>query len=217
MSLKHLNLFILFGFFSFTTLANKVSISVIASSSSPLASLVVYLTPTQPISIQKNHDNLIISQKNKKFVPYIEVVQKGNKISFHNNDDITHHIYSVSGNNRFDFKIQGKQIKNSPNLDSLGEVAMGCNIHDWMSGYVLVVDTPFFTKTNTHGTAIFNNIPSGKYQLTIWHPQLDAPHNKVSQTITITGNQQLQLKLSNTFLAIPSQESEDDFDFLEDY
>ncbi len=217
MSLKHLNLFILFGLISFTTLANKVSISIIANSSSPLESLVVYLTPAQPISNKENHDNLIIAQKNKKFVPYIEVVQKGNNISFHNNDDITHHIYSVSGKNRFDFKIQGRQVKNSPNLNNIGEVAMGCNIHDWMSGYVLVVDTPFFNKTNTQGTAIFNSIPDGKYQLTIWHPQLDAPHNKVSQTITITGNQQLQLKLTNSFLPIPSQESEDDFDFLEDY
>lgn len=179
---------------------------------------MVYLTPQKAISINSiNTKPLIINQKNKQFVPYIEVIQKGKNISFHNNDDITHHIYSVSGKNRFDFKIQGNHVKESPNLNSVGEVAMGCNIHDWMSGYVLVVDTPFFTKTNKQGRAIFANLPAGKYELTVWHPQLDVAKNKVTQNITLPNSKKWQIKLPKKLLPLPSQESDEDFDFLEGY
>ncbi|MBL4910685.1 MAG: hypothetical protein JKX78_11830 [Alteromonadaceae bacterium] len=195
-----------------------------APNKSVIANLVVFLTPIDLSSIAKATIfspqvilQKIIKQKNKKFVPYIDVVQKGQIILFDNNDDITHHIYSVSGKNRFEFKIKGNKNKKSPILNSTGEVAMGCNIHDWMSGYVYVVDTPFFTKTNTNGKAIFNDMPTGQYQLSIWHPQLDVSNNTITQNITIGKQTSWQITLPKALLPIPKQESEDDFDFLEDY
>lgn len=198
--------------------ASNVNITVLTPNSTVVNNIVVYLTPKIPLK-NKNilTKSLIITQKNKQFIPYIEVTQKGYKLNFHNDDDITHHIYSVSGKNRFSFKIKGNNEKESPVLDHIGEIAMGCNIHDWMSGYVLVVDTPYFTKTNRIGVANFNNITPGEYKLTIWHPQLDITNNKIEQTVTVGKQTKWSINLPKNLLPIPKQASQDEFDFLEDY
>ena len=63
-------------------------------------------------------------------------------------------------------------------------VALGCNIHDWMSAYVYVVDTPYFTLTDKKGEASLE-LPSGDYEIRYWHPNIDGQSANLSQTITL--------------------------------
>lgn len=202
--------------------AAQVTVNVSADNSQPLANMVVYLTPVAGIQdLPINLEQVIVGQQDKKFSPYVTVLQKGQQITFENADDITHHIYSVSGQNSFDFKIQAGQSLQSSPMESAEEVAMGCNIHDWMSGYVLVVDTPYFSTTDKNGQAVVNISKAGQYVLSVWHPQLDEPNNVMEQRIVIEFDKEQSLaweiQLKSTLLAIPSQENEDDFDFLEEY
>jgi hypothetical protein len=53
-------------------------------------------------------------------------------------------------------------------------VVVGCNIHDWMIGYIVVLDTPYFGKSGAEGT-VRVSAPPGRYMLRVWHPRLDAP------------------------------------------
>ena len=48
---------------------------------------------------------------------------------------------------------------------------LGCNVHDWMLGYIYVADTPYFAQSNSEGKAIIT-VPDGNYTLSIWHPRL---------------------------------------------
>jgi len=54
-------------------------------------------------------------------------------------------------------------------------VTLGCNIHDWMIGYVLVVPTPFFGKSDAGGAVRLRELPAGSYELRAWHPQQRGP------------------------------------------
>ena len=56
-----------------------------------------------------------------------------------------------------------------------GAAVLGCNIHDWMLGYILVVDTPWFTKTDDEGRAVLDDLPAGRYRLVAWHPRVTDP------------------------------------------
>ncbi|SFB99636.1 hypothetical protein [Pseudoalteromonas denitrificans] len=204
--------------YSLSTSANTIKIKVLDSDLSNIENTVVSLTPKNSNSIkQKILSPLVVTQKNKQFNPYIGVIQKGQSVVFKNNDDITHHVYSVSTNNRFDFKIKSETQNRNIQLNSLGEVAMGCNIHDWMSGFVLVVDTPFYTQTNSQSIATFENMLLGEYQLVIWHPQLDTPDNQIVKTINITGNKQWDFTLPRKLLPIPEQANQEEFEFLQGY
>lgn len=228
-SLKYLLLFL--GLLvSTNTFAVNIEVKVNHSSSlsnqvnsqEPNQAVIVFLTPQDNNQkLVANQKKLVISQQDKKFTPYIAVTQRGSQVVFENKDDITHHIYSVSGQNNFEFKVKAGEHKLSSTLDNVEEVAMGCNIHDWMNGYVLVVDTPYYQKTNEQGIATFDLLHAGSYTLSIWHPQLDEKENKIEQVIEVTSNnanvQTWTVTLPNELLEIPTQENQDDFDFLEEY
>ena len=68
-------------------------------------------------------------------------------------------------------------------FDKTGVVSLGCNIHDWMSAYIYVVDTPYFTITDTKGKASLA-LPFGDYKIRYWHPDIDRKSAENHQIIT---------------------------------
>jgi plastocyanin len=178
---------------------------------------VVYLEPLEGQKLEQNIEHLVINQEGRAFAPYISVSQVNSNVNFVNKDDITHHIYSAGSENKFSFKIKSGETNSSVSFDHTTEVAMGCNIHDWMSGYLLVVDTPFFAKTNAQGYAYFDITELGKYKIIVWHPQINNTDNRMIKEASVAPNSQFSFKLKNEMAGIPLQESDDDFDFLSDY
>lgn len=184
-----------------------------------LSNMVVYLIPLNgQVALQSAKSEPIeIHQKNKQFAPYITVLQKGYEAEFKNDDDITHHIYSALGPKRFSFKLKSEDPNKAMVFDKVGHVSMGCNIHDWMSGHVLVIDTPFYTQTDEQGIAQFGTVPDGQYELIVWHPQLQSDENQFIMPVSLPRDKIIKVKLSAKMAAIPEQKSLDDFEFLEGY
>jgi plastocyanin len=123
----------------------------------------------------KTHATATIEQRGKEFLPYVTVVQAGTAIEFPNNDTTRHHVYSFSPPKKFEIKLYAGKPGQPVTFDKPGEVAIGCNIHDWMEAYVLVVDSPYFAKTSADGRAVIANVPAGRYRLQLWHPLQKAP------------------------------------------
>ena len=204
-------------FISLSADAVSVKVQVKDPTDQVLENMVVYLEPLDGQQLSKTEKSIDIDQENKAFTPYISVIQTGNQVHFNNQDDITHHIYSVTGSHKFSITIRAGEKMLKPDFTQTGEIAMGCNIHDWMSGYLLVLDTPYFDKTNASGQAMMEVNEGGKYQLTVWHPQMSEPDNRLSTIITLPGNTLIQLKLNQEMEALPQQKSDDDFFFLSEY
>lgn len=117
-----------------------------------------------------------IAQHDREFIPYVTIVQTGTAIYFPNHDPFKHHVYSFSPAKTFEIKLYVGKPAQPVVFDKPGEVAIGCNIHDWMEAYVLVVDSPYFAKTGGNGRAHIANVPPGRYRLRLWHPrQKSAP------------------------------------------
>lgn len=112
-----------------------------------------------------------IAQQDRDFVPYLTIVRAGTAIDFPNRDPLKHHVYSFSSAKRFEIKLYAGKPAQPVIFDKPGEVALGCNIHDWMEAYVLVVNTPYFAKTSLQGRARIANLPPGRYRLRFWHPR----------------------------------------------
>ena len=199
--------------------SSELTVNILDTQGQAVNDIVVYAKPKMKSNnLPVNTKALLIEQKNKKFSPYITVMQQGQAINFVNYDDITHHIYAVSGENRFEFKIKSGVEKITEPMRVTEEIAMGCNIHDWMSGYALVVDTPYYGKTDKLGQLTFTLPHAGQYVITAWHPQLDVENNSASQTVTIDhANVNLTISLPKTLLPIPKQTGQDEFDFIEEY
>lgn len=142
----------------------------------PLEDAVVFAKPLNaPLPVAKPRGE-IIDQINKEFVPLVSVAQVGTAVSFPNKDNIRHHVYSFSTPKVFDLKLYSGVPSSPVIFDKPGLVILGCNIHDWMLAYLLVVDTPYFAKSNEKGVARIENMPAGEYELSAWHPRLQGAY-----------------------------------------
>ena len=84
----------------------------------------------------------VMDQINSEFTPRVLVVPKGSRVRFPNSDRIRHQVYSFSPAKRFELPLYTGTPPDPVVFGSAGIVTVGCNIHDWMKGYIVVVDTP---------------------------------------------------------------------------
>jgi plastocyanin len=136
----------------------------------PLLDAAVVLEPLTPAPAARNRPHAVIEQRGTEFIPYVTVVQTGTAVDFPNNDTVRHHVYSFSNPKRFEIKLYAGKPGQPITFDKPGEVVIGCNIHDWMEAYVLVVESPYFGKTGPDGQVRIANVPAGRYRVQLWHP-----------------------------------------------
>ena len=122
---------------------------------------------------------MAVEQVDREFVPYVSVIQTGTTVTFPNRDPILHHVYSFSPAKTFEIKLYTGKSPSEILFDKSGVVTLGCNIHDWMIAYIVVVPTPYFGRTDASGVARLRDLPAGSYEVRAWHPQQRAalvPH-----------------------------------------
>jgi len=137
----------------------------------PVTDAVVYALPASG-GIEARPGKVVeIQQVDREFVPYVTVIQTGTTATFPNRDPIMHHVYSFSPAKSFEIKLYSGKSPSSILFDKPGVVTLGCNIHDWMIGYVLIVSTPHFAKSDATGNAHLRDVPAGSYEVFAWHPQ----------------------------------------------
>lgn len=150
--------------------AGDIDAMVTNAAGAPLADAAAVLEPVTG-NTSGTRPTVTITQRDRELIPYFTIVQTGTAIDFPNQDPFKHHLYSFSPAKVFEIKLYAGKPAEPVVFDKPGEVALGCNIHDWMEAYVLVVDTPYFAKTDAHGHAHIANLPPGSYRLRWWHPR----------------------------------------------
>jgi plastocyanin len=151
--------------------AADLSINVHDLGDQPLLDAVVFAQPvgaTPAPSHELAHAK--IDQVNKEFVPFVTVVRTNTEITFPNSDNIRHSIYSFSDPKPFTTKLYSGKQAPPVVFDKPGLVVLGCNIHDTMAAWVMIVDTPYFAKTAAGGTAVLKGLEPGDYRVSVWYP-----------------------------------------------
>jgi hypothetical protein len=126
-----------------------------------------------------------VAQQNIQFNPFVLIVPVGSAVSFPNKDNVRHHVYSFSPVKKFELKLYGHDETRSVLFDKPGVVPLGCNIHDQMIAYVVVVDTAFVAKTGTDGVAVIRGLPAGAAAMTVWQPYMKAPRNQQVRNVNL--------------------------------
>ncbi len=112
----------------------------------------------------------IMDQVQKQFSPSVLAVHSSTKVTFPNSDNIRHHVYSFSPAKRFELRLYEGTPSEPITFDKPGVVVLGCNIHDWMVGYIYVTDDPWFASSDASGKVRLE-LPAGHYNVTLWHPK----------------------------------------------
>ncbi|KAB7764124.1 methylamine utilization protein [Xanthomonas maliensis] len=140
-----------------------------------LSDAVVSLEPARPAAAPAaGAKPAVMDQVNSQFVPAVLPVRTGTLVKFPNSDQIRHQVYSFSPAKRFELPLFQGSTAAPVRFDKPGVATVGCNIHDWMLGYIVVLDTPYFAKTGADGRVQLE-APAGDYTLHVWHPRLNGP------------------------------------------
>ncbi|MBB5014686.1 methylamine utilization protein [Rehaibacterium terrae] len=168
----------------------------VLSEGRPVANAVVTLSPVGRAATVTPME-AVMDQVNSEFEPRVLVVTKGSRVHFPNRDRIRHQVYSFSPAKRFELPLYTGTPPEPVLFDRTGVVTLGCNIHDWMKGYIVVVDTPHFALSDAEGRVRLE-APPGEYLLTAWHerlPSIDAaPKRRL--TLPVAAAEVLELPLA---------------------
>ena len=154
--------------------AHDLRVSVTTPSGAAVRDAVVMVypkagVPRRPIRFSWPY---LMVQKNMQFDPFVLVVPVGAEVAFPNRDNTRHHVYSFSPTKPFQLKLYGHDETRVVKFDKAGVVAIGCNIHDNMTAFIRVVDTPWAARTGADGAVVIRDAPDGAVTVAVWHPHL---------------------------------------------
>jgi len=176
-------------FLALPAVAATINVRVTDAKGAPIPDAVVYAVPDGRVVPPATKRSAVMDQRNRAFVPHVLPIQTGTAVSFPNSDDIRHHVYSFSAAKSFQLPLYKGTPASPIVFDRPGVVTLGCNIHDQMSAFIVIVDTPYFDKTGNGGAAAIKGVDAGRYLVRLWYPDMrDEP---VPETVTVSGSDKI--------------------------
>ena len=165
--------------------AAPVDIEALGRDGKPLPETVVFLESSAARAAAKPAVGVEIEQADKRFTQQVTVVTAGSAVHFPNRDKVRHHVYSFSPVKAFELKLYIGTPANPVVFDKTGIAVLGCNIHDTMAAWVVVVDTPYYGQTAGNGRLRLADVPAGTYRLRSWHPDLPVGAPALDQALVV--------------------------------
>src|SRR3990167_3297330 len=173
--------FVMIFILSAVSYAETVRGTVNLKSEEDTGKVVVYIEKADGVFIPPEK-HPIMDQIDLTFVPFVLPVLIGTTVDFHNSDDVLNNIFTPSwAGHKFNLGTYPKSVVRSFTFDRLGVVALLCNIHPDMEGYILVLQNTYFTIPDKEGRYQIKDIPPGIYDLRMWYKAKISP----AQTITV--------------------------------
>ncbi len=161
------------------------------SSARDNANVVVWLTPINTsnarLATPAPNQRLRLVQKDKTFEPHLVIVPVGSVVEFPNHDPFFHNVFSLFEGKRFDLGLYEAGGTRLVRFDRAGICYIFCNIHPEMSAVVVVLNTPYYAKSDRSGHLTIPQVPAGRYVLHAWYEGSSAEDlNALSREITIS-------------------------------
>lgn len=127
--------------------------------------------------------NPVFEQAQCQFTDHIVVVPTGSTVDFPNKTDkVMHNLHSYSMKNRpFNKGVPfGGVISNT--FSKPETVKITCDVHKWMTAYLIVHDDPYYAVTDADGNYKIENVPEGTYKMKAWQESLGRRKGEVTVT-----------------------------------
>lgn len=175
--------------------AFEINATVTDSQGKPVSDAVVVAVPVDGnLRLPGRPREHVVDQVDKQFQPKVSAIMVGTSVLFPNHDNVRHQVYSFSPAKRFELPLYSGVPAQPIVFDKPGVVVLGCNIHDWMVGYVYVSESPYFAKTSAAGKAKLADLPPRAYILRVWHPQAELPEEATRKTVDPVGSRTAEVQ-----------------------
>lgn len=132
-----------------------------------------------------------LDQSKCEYEPHVLVVPAGATVKIKNSDGILHNVHTLSKENAPFNRAQPKFIKELSETFAKPEIIpVRCDVHGWMSGWIVVTDNAFFDVSRADGAFQFSDVPAGKHTIEVWHESLGKTAQQVEvkpgETVNLT-------------------------------
>ena len=164
--------------------AATVAVEILDEDGQPVPDVAVFILQDGIESAGLAPKSAVMDQIETQFVPHLLVIRKGTAVEFPNSDVIAHHVYSFSQPNNFVLPLYKGDAHDPVVFEHDGVVTLGCNIHDEMLGFIVVVDTDVFGTTDKTGRVelTIDEAATG-YSISIWNPRIRDDRSLLTQEI----------------------------------
>ena len=136
----------------------------------------------KPFAADAN-DPVILDQQGCQFTPHIALVQKGQTLRVLNSDGVLHNVHLYAKKNEpFNRSMPGDMKQLDVTFDYSERIHVGCDIHRWMSSWIVVAKHPYYAVTGKDGAFRLEDVPAGNYTMEIWHETLGKKKAEVTVT-----------------------------------
>ncbi len=140
-------------------------------------------------------DPTTLNQKGCRFRPHIVVVPKDQPLRILNSDGVLHNVHLYAKKNEpFNRSMPGRMKQLDVTFDYSERIRIGCDVHKWMSGWIVVPKHPYYAVTGKDGAFRLEGVPAGDYTVEIWHEKLGKKQAEV--TVTSGGESQVDFVLT---------------------
>ncbi len=152
---------------------------------------VIWLEPlagTPAVPFVADHRYTLV-QKNRMFMPHLQVIPVGSVVQFPNADPFFHNVFSRFDGKRFDLGLYEAGSSKAVSFPREGVSYIFCNIHPEMSAVVLTLSTPLFAIADADGAFVLRNVPPGDYKLNVWIEGVTQPRlNNLGRSVHVSSH-----------------------------
>jgi Carboxypeptidase regulatory-like domain len=158
--------------------------NVVVGPNGGLANVVVYISEGWSGGEVTPSAQPVFDQKGCQYKPHVLGVEVNEHFKVTNSDQTSHNIHPMPKPGSANHEWNKSQPPGAQPIDAFWpaeEVAIHvkCNIHPWMSGYHVVVKTPYGV-SDDNGSYKIETLPPGNYTLTAWQETLGTQTAKVT-------------------------------------
>jgi len=133
---------------------------------------VVLIVTVKDAKVTVPDKPFVLDQAKCRYDPHVAVVPVGTTVEYHNSDTVSHNVHTYPKRNLAMNPTIPAGAKETQKLEKVDEIQIGCDIHPWMSSYLIVTDTPFYAVSGKDGSFSIAGLPEGTHKVDWWHEKL---------------------------------------------
>ncbi|MCG5054853.1 MAG: carboxypeptidase regulatory-like domain-containing protein [Myxococcales bacterium] len=150
--------------------------SVVVGPKGGLKNVVVHVVKGLEGAAPAASGDVVLDQSGCVYEPRVAVAVAGQQVLIKNSDQTLHNVHTYKGPATLfnQAQPQGFPPLKKKFAKSGDVVKFKCDVHPWMTGWVVVVDNPFYAVTGDDGSFTIDGLAPGKYTIEYWHEKYGA-------------------------------------------
>jgi len=135
-----------------------------------------------------------LDQVGCRFVPHVQALPRGSTLDIVSSDPVLHNVHGWIGRATVfnqAMAVAGQRVPRR--LERPGVIQVRCDVHDWMTAWVVVTEGPAAV-TGPDGTFAVPDLPAGRYTLLVWHERLGEQVAEVTVPVQGVGTAEVRFE-----------------------